>query len=287
MELCSKGYVTNGEAEELIGLWQNLPDVDKGPVAYPSRYKDVQGKGRFKKTYAGGSVAQPWLESMKRCMVGTGSRLAMWPNASRLVEAVFRELLIRHPGSRTMAGVLLSQWSLVLRDYNDIRNKKRMEAEERNTLMAGISQLPAPAEAGEPLPPARELQRPEPAPSRSAVFHNLAPLMLNHMEQPTVGPSLVTATAPSSSAPSSSDPATYTLRSTAWSRDCSSCTRQRPRQATLKTRALTSNSCSRCGRRRIKETGHRVLRKPSSGERVYYCPVEAKGLDPEEGLATL
>lgn len=178
-----------------------------------------------------------------------------------------------------------------------------MAAEERTTVMAGISPLQAPAEAGEPLPPAMELQRPEPAPSASAVSHNLPPLVPKPEEQPTAAPTQVTALAPSSSVPSSwapsssapsssvlssSDPATHTPRSTAWSRKR---LQQLHKAAAkegqnVKTRAPTSNSCRRCGLRRIKETGHRVLRKPS-GERVYYCPGDAKGLDPDEWLATL
>uniref|UniRef100_A0A096MGP9 Uncharacterized protein n=1 Tax=Poecilia formosa TaxID=48698 RepID=A0A096MGP9_POEFO len=46
VELCRKGYVSNAEAEEIVGLWQNLLEVDKGSVAYPSRYKDSLMKGR-------------------------------------------------------------------------------------------------------------------------------------------------------------------------------------------------------------------------------------------------
>ncbi|MEQ2163478.1 hypothetical protein GOODEAATRI_030546, partial [Goodea atripinnis] len=68
VELCRKGCISNAEVEEIVGLWQNLPEVDKGPIAFPSRYKEALTKGRFKKakTYAPGTVAQPGLESMKR-----------------------------------------------------------------------------------------------------------------------------------------------------------------------------------------------------------------------------
>ncbi|KAL7400575.1 hypothetical protein ABVT39_014291 [Epinephelus coioides] len=55
------------EAEEIVGLWQNLPAADKGPVVYPSHYRAQLSKGRFKrsKTYAPNAVAMPGLESMK------------------------------------------------------------------------------------------------------------------------------------------------------------------------------------------------------------------------------
>ncbi|XP_047208710.1 uncharacterized protein LOC124859879 isoform X2 [Girardinichthys multiradiatus] len=41
VELCRKGYISNAEVEEIVGLWQNLPEVDKGPIAFPSRYKEA------------------------------------------------------------------------------------------------------------------------------------------------------------------------------------------------------------------------------------------------------
>lgn len=67
VELCRKGYITNAEVQQIVSLWQNLPEVDKGPVDCPTGYKDSLTKGRFKKakTYTAGSVAQSGLESMK------------------------------------------------------------------------------------------------------------------------------------------------------------------------------------------------------------------------------
>ena len=90
VELCAKGHVTNGEVEEIVGLWQSLPDEDKGPVQYP--------------------------------VLGGSSGPATWPDASRLVEAIFLRLCVLYPGNKRVMGVLLTRWTLVLREYNSIRN---------------------------------------------------------------------------------------------------------------------------------------------------------------------
>ncbi|KAF5890710.1 uncharacterized protein DAT39_019598, partial [Clarias magur] len=52
------------------------------------------------------------------CMAGTGSG----PDASRLVEAMFIRLMVVHPTSKRMMGATVSRWTLVLRDYNTVRN---------------------------------------------------------------------------------------------------------------------------------------------------------------------
>ncbi|XP_051800536.1 uncharacterized protein LOC127532606 [Acanthochromis polyacanthus] len=123
VERCRKGYITQAEVEEIVALWQNLPDGDKGPVVYPPRHRSHLTKGRFKKAKSYAPSAAPMLgvESMKRCMVGTGSGPAIWPDTSRLVEAIFIQLCILHPSSRRTMGCLQSRWTLVLRDYNTIR----------------------------------------------------------------------------------------------------------------------------------------------------------------------
>ncbi|XP_044023528.1 uncharacterized protein LOC122862246 [Siniperca chuatsi] len=122
--LCKKGYITQAEVEEIVGLWENLPDAEKGPVVYPPRCRAQLAKGTIKKsqTYAPNTVAMPGLESMKRCIVGTGSQPAVWPDTSRLVEAIFVQLCGLHPGSKKMKGCLVTRWTLLLRDYNTIRN---------------------------------------------------------------------------------------------------------------------------------------------------------------------
>ncbi|KAK5608020.1 hypothetical protein CRENBAI_006066 [Crenichthys baileyi] len=242
VELCRKGYISNAEMEEIVGLWQNLPEVNKGPIAFPSRYKEDLTKGRFKKakTYAPGTVAQ--LESIKRCVAGTGGGPASWPNASHLVEAIFSELCALYPGNRRVEGAVLTQWTLVLRDYNSIRHvvlnhpafktrttlqlfavnqatlsqwyRKRMATEERTTLMAGVAPLQAPTEAEESLLPAKELQGHQPVPSTSSsVFRNLQPLETREKEA-RAGPSETPSIAAPSTSSSTQDAAPPLLATT-------------------------------------------------------------------------
>lgn len=101
VELCRKGYISQTEVEEIVGLWENLPDAEKGPVLYPPRYRVQLAKGRFKRS---------------------SRRSATWPDTSRLVEAIFIRLCILHPHCKRMMGCLVTRWSLVLRDYNTIRD---------------------------------------------------------------------------------------------------------------------------------------------------------------------
>ncbi|CAK6980257.1 uncharacterized protein LOC124857001 [Scomber scombrus] len=58
------------------------------------------------------------------------------------------------------------------------------------------------------------------------------------------------------------------------------------RGKTLKFRAPSIVHCGSCGKRKIKETGHRLLTK-ANGQRVNYCPVAAVGQRPEDWLAGL
>ncbi|XP_049432655.1 uncharacterized protein LOC125889050 [Epinephelus fuscoguttatus] len=134
VELCRKGFISDAEAEEIVGLWQNLPAADKGPAVYPSCYRAQLSKGRFKrsKTYAPNAVAMPELESMKRCVVGTGVGPATWPDTRWLVEAIFIRLTVLHPSGKRMMGCLVSRWTLILRDYNTIRNVVTMHPALRN-----------------------------------------------------------------------------------------------------------------------------------------------------------
>ncbi|XP_014892242.1 uncharacterized protein LOC106950106 [Poecilia latipinna] len=113
VELCRKGYVSNAEAEEIVGLWQNLLEVDKGSVAYPSRYKDSLMKGRFKKskTSAPGPAGGGEHETLRG---GKGERSRLLPPGGGGVQGA--------AGQQEGGGVLISQWSLVLRDYNTIRS---------------------------------------------------------------------------------------------------------------------------------------------------------------------
>ncbi|XP_051800729.1 uncharacterized protein LOC110945909 [Acanthochromis polyacanthus] len=88
--------------------------------------------------------------------------------------------------------------------------------------------------------------------------------------------------------PDEHDGSSFTPKSTAWHRQ-----RLQEMQAeaaqrgeTVRVRRPSIIRCGHCGQRKIKETGHRVLRK-ESGERVTFCPVAAKGQSPEEWLSSL
>lgn len=47
------GYVTQAKEVEILGLWDKLPERDRGPVQYPQWYKDHLSHGRLKKPKSG------------------------------------------------------------------------------------------------------------------------------------------------------------------------------------------------------------------------------------------
>ncbi|MED6282287.1 hypothetical protein CHARACLAT_030522 [Characodon lateralis] len=162
--------------------------------------------------------------------------------------------------------------------------------EERTTLMAGVVPLQAPTEAVESLLPAKGIQ----------------------------GPSLFPAPPPSSGTCSRCRPGRRrsvqalrrrlhccTIHQLFHTGCCSPSPRHDPRHpcsevhslektkapaakegVTFKVRAPSISTCSHSGLRKIKPTGHRLLTK-ASGERVNYCPMAAKGQNPEQWLASL
>lgn len=48
VEYCRQGHISTSEVEEIVGLWDDLPEADKGPVNYPPRYRV---KESFNKRY--------------------------------------------------------------------------------------------------------------------------------------------------------------------------------------------------------------------------------------------
>ncbi|XP_056120631.1 uncharacterized protein LOC130097715 [Rhinichthys klamathensis goyatoka] len=120
VELREKPCVSDREANDIVRLWDRLPDSDKKRVSYPPRHKDRLLQGRFKATHSKTSTCHG-KESLKRCVLGQGSGPAQWPNISRIVEAVCLELCSIHPAGKVKWGVSLNRWAAVLHDYQAIR----------------------------------------------------------------------------------------------------------------------------------------------------------------------
>ncbi|KAG9264838.1 hypothetical protein AMEX_G21172, partial [Astyanax mexicanus] len=173
-------------ATALVGLRKltHLTDskVDKERSVYPPRHQDRLTAGRFKATkYTSGT---PGVESLKRCLLGETTGPAQWPDASRVVEAVCRQLCDLHPSSVQTKGVRVERWALILQDYHSIRQlvlnaptlmsrttlqlfeinrqtlmqwfNKRQKAQERAVLLQGVERPSASAVAQDPLPLPRE-----------------------------------------------------------------------------------------------------------------------------------
>ncbi|KAI4819904.1 hypothetical protein KUCAC02_027906 [Chaenocephalus aceratus] len=73
--------------DDLMALWQRLPEPDRRRVVYPPRHRERQPKGRFKAA-KGKNTSCPGKESLQRCLLGLHSGPATWPSTSRLVEAI-------------------------------------------------------------------------------------------------------------------------------------------------------------------------------------------------------
>lgn len=62
------------------------------------------------------------LCSLLSCLLGTHSGPANWPSASRLVDAICRQLCTLHPKATRVGGITKTRWSLILSDYVAIRD---------------------------------------------------------------------------------------------------------------------------------------------------------------------
>ncbi|KAI4800572.1 hypothetical protein KUCAC02_009637 [Chaenocephalus aceratus] len=91
--------LSDKRVDELMALWQRLPEPDRRRVVYPPRHQERQPKGRFK-TAKGKTTSCPGKESLQRCLLGLNSGPATWPSASRLVEAICSQLCRLHPAVR-------------------------------------------------------------------------------------------------------------------------------------------------------------------------------------------
>lgn len=175
--------LTNQEANTIIALWQNLDDRDKERVVYVSRPQKRLLSGRFRVPKR---PTHPGVERTTRCVLGAGSAPAQWPDCCRLVETIFIRLCSIHPSPKRKGKGTLSRWSLILQEYQRIRQlvlgnslvmggtsmqlvevnqntliqwyNIRQKKQELSVLLQGI-QLPQPLpEAHEPLQVAKRLR---------------------------------------------------------------------------------------------------------------------------------
>ncbi|XP_026125522.1 uncharacterized protein LOC113107315 [Carassius auratus] len=120
VDLRHQGFVTQSKLDEIVVLWNNLSDHDKGTLIYPPHHRDRVLKGRFKVSHSKTNVI-PGTESLKRCFLGEGGP-AQWPSTSRVVEAICLALCRIYPAGQTIAGVRVNRWAAILRDYRMIRD---------------------------------------------------------------------------------------------------------------------------------------------------------------------
>ncbi len=112
--------LTTQQVATIVGLWQNLDKFDKDRVVYAARHQDRLLTGRFRspKKKAGFT---PGVDSTKRCVLGSSSSPAQWPNCCCLVEIIFIRLCNIHRSPKKLWTESLSRWDLILCDYRRIR----------------------------------------------------------------------------------------------------------------------------------------------------------------------
>ncbi|XP_053730493.1 uncharacterized protein LOC128764613 [Synchiropus splendidus] len=107
-------FVSQKQANDIIALWQRLPDRDKQPVSFPPRHQDRIIRGRF---FGQATGTLMWLWAWR-----AWSGAAHSPNVSRLVEALMLELCrARDDEGATIAGVRVQRWAGIIKDYKLIR----------------------------------------------------------------------------------------------------------------------------------------------------------------------
>ncbi|XP_051915356.1 uncharacterized protein LOC127596645 [Hippocampus zosterae] len=119
VQLRVNAFVKPSQVSRIKDLWEKLPDHDKGPPQAPPPRRKPMVQGRFKNS-KGRHV--PSMEAAKRLFIGKGNEVARSPGASRLVEAIFSDLSNIHTQGHSLAGVRISRWGLVMRDYSRIRD---------------------------------------------------------------------------------------------------------------------------------------------------------------------
>ncbi|CAM4668143.1 unnamed protein product [Leuciscus chuanchicus] len=108
-------FVSQCKVDEIVMLWNNLSDHDKGRLIYPPCHRDRQLKGRFKVSHSKTNVT-PGTESLKRCFLGVVGP-AQWPSTSRVGEAICLALCRIDPAGQTIAGLRVNRWAAIIRDY--------------------------------------------------------------------------------------------------------------------------------------------------------------------------
>ncbi|KAI4800562.1 hypothetical protein KUCAC02_009627 [Chaenocephalus aceratus] len=111
LEARSLQGLSDKRVDELMALWQRLPEPDRRRVVYPPRHRERQPKGRFK-TAKGKNTSCPGKESLQR--------------ASRLVEAICSQLCRLHPTATRFGGIMRTRWFLILTDYVAIREARTL-----------------------------------------------------------------------------------------------------------------------------------------------------------------
>lgn len=102
VELRNHGFVTQRKMDEIVTLWNNLSEHDKGGVVHPAQ---PENKLCFNSSHTDTCVT-PCIDGLK----------------SRLVAAICLALIHIHPAGQTIAGVRVNRWAAILRDYNMIRD---------------------------------------------------------------------------------------------------------------------------------------------------------------------
>ncbi|XP_051800340.1 uncharacterized protein LOC127532551 isoform X2 [Acanthochromis polyacanthus] len=188
--------LTNQQASTIIALWQNLLPYDQQRVAYAAQHQVRLTTGRYKQPKRKAEFT-PGAESMTGCVLGSSGSPTQWPDCCRLVEAVFIKLCNNHKSPQKKDNYALTRWTLILRDYNKIRqlvlgngtvmqsttlqlfavnqttlvqwHNKRLKRQDCRILLQGVN-LPATISvAPMPLPPPQV--RPTAAPTRPGPQH--------------------------------------------------------------------------------------------------------------------
>ncbi|KAL0966864.1 hypothetical protein UPYG_G00301130 [Umbra pygmaea] len=112
--------ISDRRLDQLIRLWEALPQPDKERLVYPSRQQERLEWGRVKASKGNSSISSG-EDSLQRSIPGNNLGGATWPETSRLVEAICTQLCRLHPCGTQSGGIKRSRWALILADYVSIR----------------------------------------------------------------------------------------------------------------------------------------------------------------------
>ena len=133
------GGLSDGQAANVIMLWNMLSDYDKKPTEFPPRHQEAL-KSRFKASSK--RKQTPGVESSRRAFLGANSGPATKPDANRIMESLIERLVDLEIDPVRVGGKLDKNWpARVLKQYGNIRSKVMLSRRVKDETSLQLAEI--------------------------------------------------------------------------------------------------------------------------------------------------